>query len=244
MGTSNAGNVFPGAVVPFGMLSFSPETSRGNAYRTAAPGGYLYSASKIRGFSLTHMSGTGCAGGSGDIPIFPLAGEVTSSPQSDAKDELYASTYSHANEVAKPGYYKVGLDSGVTAELSATTRTGSAAFTFPADKAKTLMFRTSNSEVGSSDARVSIDAAHRTVSGSVTSGNFCGYLASVGQRSYYTLHFVAEFDQPFKNQGTWTDSTVTPGSTQATGGTTYGADGWMPPNKGSGGYVGFDQRHR
>jgi predicted alpha-1,2-mannosidase len=240
VGTSNAGDTFPGAVLPFGMFSFSPETSRGNAYRTAAPGGYLYGANKIRGFSLTHMSGTGCAGGSGDIPIFPLAGDVTTSPQSDAKDELYASTFSHSNEVAKPGYYKVGLDSGVTAELAATTRTGSAAFTFPADKAKTLMFRTSNSEVGSSDAQLSIDAAHRTISGSVTSGNFCGYLASVGQRSYYTLHFVAEFDQPFKNQGTWTDTAVTPGSTSARGGTTYGDDGWMPADKGSGGYVGFD----
>ncbi|MEU4195566.1 GH92 family glycosyl hydrolase [Kribbella sp. NPDC026611] len=240
IGASNAGNTFPGAVLPFGMFSFSPETSRGNAYRTAAPGGYLYGATRIRGFSLTHMSGTGCAGGSGDIPIFPLAGEVTTSPQSDAKDAVYASTFSHTNEVAKPGYYKVGLDSGVTAELAATTRTGSAAFTFPADKAKTLLFRTSNSEVGSSDAEVSIDPAKRTVSGSVTAGNFCGYLASVAQRSYYTLHFVAEFDQPFKNQGTWTDSTVTPGSTAARGGTTYGTDGWMPPNKGSGGYVGFD----
>jgi len=240
IGTSNLGDVFPGAVVPFGMLSFSPETSRGNAYRTAAPGGYLYSATKIRGFSLTHMSGTGCAGGSGDIPIFPLAGDVTTSPQNDAKDEVYASTFNHANEVAKPGYYKVGLDSGVTAELSATTRTGSAAFIFPADKAKTVLFRTSNSEVGSSDAQLTIDPAKRTVSGSVTSGNFCGYLASVGQRSYYTLHFVAEFDQPFTKQGTWTDTTVTPGSTSARGGTTYGTDGWMPANKGSGGYVGFD----
>jgi predicted alpha-1,2-mannosidase len=240
IGTSNLGDVFPGAVSPFGMFSFSPETSRGNAYRTAAPGGYLYSATKIRGFSLTHMSGTGCAGGSGDIPIFPLAGDVTSSPQSDAKDEVYASTFSHANEVAKAGYYKVGLDSGATAELSATPRTGSAEFTFPADKAKSLLFRTSNSEVGSSDAQISIDPETRTVSGEVTSGNFCGYLASVGRRSYYTLHFVAQFDQPFKNTGTWTDTTVTPGSTSARGGTTYGADGWMPPNKGSGGYVGFD----
>ncbi|MET7283273.1 GH92 family glycosyl hydrolase [Kribbella sp. NPDC005582] len=240
IGTSNLGDVFPGAVSPFGMFSFSPETSRGNAYRTAAPGGYLYSANKIRGFSLTHMSGTGCAGGSGDIPIFPYVGEVATSPQSDAKDAVYASTFSHANEVAKAGYYKVGLDSGATAELSATPRTGSAAFTFPADKAKSLLFRTSNSEVGSSDAQVSIDPKTRTVSGEVTSGNFCGYLASVGRRSYYTLHFVAEFDQPFKNTGTWTDSTVTPDSTSARGGTTYGADGWMPANKGSGGYVGFD----
>ncbi|TCC62404.1 glycoside hydrolase family 92 protein [Kribbella pittospori] len=240
IGTSNLGDVFPGAVTPFGMFSFSPETSRGNAYRTAAPGGYLYSATTIRGFSLTHMSGTGCAGGSGDIPIFPYVGDVTTSPQSDAKDAIYASTFDHTNEVAKPGYYQVGLDSGATAELSATTRTGSAAFTFPADKAKTLLFRTSNSEVGSSDADISIDPAKRTVSGSVTSGNFCGYLASVGRRSYYTLHFVAEFDQPFKNQGTWTDTTVIPGSTSAHGGTSYGVDGWMPPNKGSGGYVGFD----
>ncbi|WP_198676010.1 GH92 family glycosyl hydrolase [Kribbella monticola] len=242
IGTSNAGNVFPGAVTPFGMFSFSPETSRGNAYRTAAPGGYLYSASKIRGFSLTHMSGTGCAGGSGDIPIFPYAGEVTSSPQTDAKDEVYASTFSHANEVARPGYYKVGLDSGATAELAATTRTGSAAFTFPQDKPATVMFRTSNSEVGSSDAQLSIDPAKRTVTGSVTSGNFCGYLASVGRRSYYTLHFVAEFDQPFAKTGTWQDTTVTPGSTSAHGGTSYGVDGWMPPNKGSGGYVGFDAK--
>ncbi|WP_246486510.1 GH92 family glycosyl hydrolase [Kribbella qitaiheensis] len=242
IGTTNAGNVFPGAVTPFGMFSFSPETSRGNAYRTAAPGGYLYSAPKIRGFSLTHMSGTGCAGGSGDIPILPYAGDVTSSPQADAKDEVYASTFSHANEIAKPGYYKVGLDSGASAELAATTRTGSAKFTFPQDKPATVMFRTSNSEVGSSDAQVSIDPARQTVTGSVTSGNFCGYLASVGQRSYYTLHFVAEFDQPFAKTGTWQDTTVTPGSTSAHGGTTYGTDGWMPANKGSGGYVGFDAK--
>ncbi|WP_432940433.1 GH92 family glycosyl hydrolase [Kribbella sp. CA-253562] len=240
IGTSNLGDVFPGAVMPFGMFSFSPETSRGNQYRTAAPGGYLYDANRIRGFSLTHMSGTGCAGGSGDIPIFPYAGAVTTSPQTDAKDEVYASTFSHSNEIAKPGYYKVGLDSGATAELAATTRTGAATFTFPADKAKSLLFRTANSEVGSSDADVTIDPVKRTVTGSVTSGNFCGYLASVGQRSYYTLHFVAQFDQPFANHGTWKDATVSPGSTSATGGTTYGTDGWMPAGKGSGAYLGFD----
>lgn len=68
IGTKNGGNVFPGAVAPFGMLSWSPENTRGSATSTAAPGGYQYDATRIRGFSLTHMSGTGCAGGSGDIP--------------------------------------------------------------------------------------------------------------------------------------------------------------------------------
>src|SRR5947209_15984776 len=75
IGTANGGNVFPGAVLPFGMLSFSPENSRGNQTRTAAPGGYRYDATKIRGFSLTHLSGTGCAGASGDIPFFPYVGD-------------------------------------------------------------------------------------------------------------------------------------------------------------------------
>ncbi len=239
IGTSNLGDVFPGPVMPFGMFSFSPENSRGNAYRTAAPGGYRYDATKIRGFSLTHMSGTGCAGGSGDVPIFPHAGDVASSPQVDATDAVYASTFSHANEVARPGYYKVGLDSGVTAELGATTRTGSARFTFPAGKPSTVLFRTAHSEVGSSDATTTVDPAKRTITGSVTSGNFCGYLATVGQRSYYTLHFVAEFDQPITSHGTWRDNTVIPSGRVARGGTTYGTNGRMPAGIGTGAYVGF-----
>ena len=62
IGTTNLGNTFPGAVVPFGMFSCSPEASRGNTLRAAAPGGYQYDATKIRGFSLTHLSGHGLRG--------------------------------------------------------------------------------------------------------------------------------------------------------------------------------------
>lgn len=162
------------------MLSWSPENTRGNATRTAAPGGYQYDATRIRGFSLTHMSGTGCAGGSGDVPFFPYAGEVTSSPAADTKDAVYASDFSHADETAEPGHYTVGLKSGVTADLTATTRTGSGRFTFPEDKAASLLIRSANSEVGSTDAQIDIDPQRRTVSGSVTSGNFCGYLDPEG----------------------------------------------------------------
>ncbi|MFF8481296.1 GH92 family glycosyl hydrolase [Streptomyces antibioticus] len=240
IGTKNGGNVFPGAVTPFGMFSFSPENTRGDATRTAAPGGYHYDATRIRGFSLTHMSGTGCAGGSGDIPFFPYAGEVSSSPASDTKDAVYASDFSHADETAEPGHYKVGLASGVTADLTATARTGSARFTYPADKPASLLIRTANSEVGSTDSTVTIDPATRTVSGSVTSGNFCGYLDPEGRRSYYTLHFTARFDRAFKATGTWQDDKLTPGSTRASGGTGGFANGGRPvAGKGAGGYVEF-----
>ncbi|MFD7813059.1 GH92 family glycosyl hydrolase [Streptomyces sp. NPDC059785] len=240
IGTKNGGNVFPGAVTPFGMLSWSPETTRGDATRTTAPGGYQYDATRVRGFSLTHMSGTGCAGGSGDIPFFPYAGEVTSSPASDTKDAVYASDFAHPDETAEPGHYKVGLASGVTADLTATARTGSGRFTFPADKPASLLIRTANSEVGSTASDVHIDARTRTVSGSVTSGNFCGYLDPEGQRSYYTLHFTAHFDRAFEATGTWQDEKLSPGSTEASGGTGGFANGGRPvAGKGAGGYVTF-----
>ncbi|MFF3941821.1 GH92 family glycosyl hydrolase [Streptomyces phaeofaciens] len=241
IGTRNGGNVFPGAVTPFGMFSFSPENTRGDATRTAAPGGYHYDATRIRGFSLTHMSGTGCAGGSGDIPLFPYAGEVASSPASDTKDAVYASDFSHADESAEPGHYKVGLASGVTADLTATARTGSARFTYPDGKPASLLFRTANSEVGSTDSTITIDPATRTVSGSVTSGNFCGYLDPEGRRAYYTLHFTARFDRAFKATGTWKDDTLSPGSTSAGGGTGGFSSGGRPvAGKGAGGYVEFE----
>ncbi|GED84147.1 GH92 family glycosyl hydrolase [Streptomyces sp. 6-11-2] len=240
IGTRNAGNVFPGAVVPFGMLSFSPENTRGDATRTAAPGGYQYDATRIRGFSLTHMSGTGCAGGSGDIPFFPYAGKVTSSPASDTKDAVYASGFSHSDETAEPGHYSVGLASGVTADLTATARTGSARFTCPADKPASLLVRTANSEVGSTDSSLTIDPAKRTVSGSATSGNFCGYLDPEGRRAYYTLYFTARFDRPFKATGTWQDDKLNQGATSANGGTGGFANGGRPvAGKGAGGYVEF-----
>ncbi|MFJ2017516.1 GH92 family glycosyl hydrolase [Streptomyces nodosus] len=240
IGTKNGGNVFPGAVVPSGILSFSPENTTGDATRTAAPGGYQYDATRIRGFSLTHMSGTGCAGGSGDIPFFPYAGEVTSSPAADTKNAVYAADFKHSDETAEPGHYRVGLASGVTADLTATARTGSARFTYPGGTPASLLIRTADSEVGSTDSSITIDPAARTVSGSVTSGNFCGYLDPEGRRSYYTLYFTARFDRPFKATGTWQDDKLSPGSTSATGGAGGFSDGGRPvKGKGAGGYVEF-----
>ncbi|MDX2546508.1 GH92 family glycosyl hydrolase [Streptomyces sp. WI04-05B] len=242
IGTRNGGDVFPGAVVPFGMLSWSPENTRGDATRTAAPGGYHYDANRIRGFSLTHMSGTGCAGGSGDIPFFPYAGQVTSSPASDTEDAVYAADFSHADETAEPGRYTVSMASGVTADLTATTRTGSARFTYPPGRPASMLIRTANSEVGSTDSTVTIDPAARTVSGSVTSGNFCGHLDPEGRRPYYTLHFTARFDRDFRATGTWQDDRLSPGTTSASGGTGgFTANSGRPvAGKGAGGYVEFE----
>ncbi|WP_157105694.1 GH92 family glycosyl hydrolase [Sphingomonas sp. TDK1] len=244
IGTTNGGNVFPGVSLPFGMVAFSPEETPLPGQRTAsaAPGGYEWRANGIRGFSLTHVSGTGCTGASGDIPIMPVTGAVEMSPASAAAGMRYASMLDHAEETASPGRYAVRLGNGVKVDLGATDRTAVGRFTFPADRPANLLFRTSDSEVGSTASTIAIDPVTRTVTGSVTSGNFCGYLAADRRESYYTLHFVAVFDQPFEVGGTWRDDKVMPGAAQGGGGTSYGTEGHPPAGKGAGGWIRFDPK--
>jgi len=239
IGTAAGGNVFPGAVVPFGMVQWSPETTRGDHSRVAAPGGYAYDVPRVRGFSLTHLSGTGCRGASGDIPFFPHTGPLRFSPAADSTDRFYAARFAHANETAEAGYYQVRLQSGVNVELTATARTGTGRFTFPAGDTATMLIRVSDTEIGSGDAEVHVDVAARTVSGWVSSGNFCGYIDPVSRHDYYTLYFVAEFDRAFDAVGTWENGTLLPDSTAARGGTTYGTDGYPVNGLGSGAYVRF-----
>jgi predicted alpha-1,2-mannosidase len=246
IGTAHGGNTWPGATRPFGMIAWSPTSTNGDQTNAPAANGYEYNTTKLRGFSLTHVNGAGCSpGAAGDVPILPYAGTVDSSPTADTKDATYVGTWSHANETASPGRYTVTLDSGVRSDLAVTTRAGIADFTFPADKAASLLFRTSNSLNGSENADITIDPATRTVSGSVLTGGFCGRRGNGGgatnpnRRSYYRLYFSAVFDRDFASTGTWQNSTVTPGGTTATGGEGYltGAD---RAGRGSGGWVGFD----
>ncbi|WP_254060011.1 GH92 family glycosyl hydrolase [Granulicella sp. L56] len=239
VGTANGGNVFPGATMPFGMVQFSPEATPVNLKRMiAAPGGYEYRANRLRGFSLTNVEGWGCAGGSGDVPLMPITDAVEGSPSADFR-HAYSAAFSHADEKAEPGSYRVKLGNGVEVELAAATRMGIATFKFPEGKPARVLVRTSDSEVGSTAAQTRIDAATGTVTGSVRSGNFCGYIGTEDRRPYYTLHFVARFDRPVTETGAWIDDKVTPGATTAEGGTGFGPKGFPEAGHGSGVWLGF-----
>ena len=101
--------------------------------------------------------------------------------------------------------------------IDAPPAIGIGRFTYPTAQPATMLIRTSDTQIGSSDASVDVDAANRTITGSVTSGNFCGYLSPAGRHSYYTLHFVAIFDRPFTAHGTWQGKAVTRDSTSSRG---------------------------
>ncbi len=196
-----AGNTFPGAVAPFGMVQWSPDTVK------SQPGGYFYDDNVLNGFSLTHLSGAGCSTYQ-DIPFIPYVGEVSTSPATDPAH--YTSKFSHTGEHATAGAYDVTLDSGAKVELSATQRTGSARLTYPAGASSTLLVNTSGSVNGTDDA--SITLGKDTISGWATSGRFCG------AQNSYRVYFSAKFDTPFESIGTWKNGAVTPGKSAETGG--------------------------
>ncbi len=206
-----AGNTFPGAVAPFGMLQWSPDTVPSLDNFT---GRYTYSDSRIRGFSLTHLSGAGCAA-FGDVPILPVPGTIDSSPVSglsaDYREDLLPA-FSHEHEQAGPGRYAVTLDPGtdhaVDVELAARTRAGAGRFHFASDQG-TFLVNAGGSSMADTLAEVEVDPARRTVSGTSGGGAFCY------QDSRYTLHFTIRFDRPFDSYGTWTKAALTPGSTSA-----------------------------
>jgi predicted alpha-1,2-mannosidase len=195
IGTQNDGNTYPGAAVPFGMVQLSPDTGHNT--------GYDYNQNKIQGFSSVHLSGVGCGLG-GDLPTLPTTGAVTSTD--DAK---YAASFSHADESASPGAYKVKLGTGITAELTATTHTGWQRYTFPATDQANVMLDSGQAlhKVTSSTVTVVDD---RTVLTAITGSGFCQ------DTKPYTLYTETRFDRPFLSFGTWNGSTVTAGSRTST----------------------------
>lgn len=192
IGTSGAVDDFPGADVPFGMVQWSPDTPS-----RPAGGGYEYNDKSVTGFSLTHISGPGCAA-SGDIPILPSSGALGSDPGSATLP------LDHTAETAQAGYYKLA-SKGIITELTSTLRSGAARFTFPKADQSNLTFKLSDSAAGSSNTRFQV-VSPTEVTGSVTSGAFCG------ATDQYTVYFDMTFDQPITGYGTYQNSSVANGA--------------------------------
>lgn len=132
IGSGGHGHVFVGANVPFGAVQVGPN----NIYKGWDwCSGYHFSDSLIIGFSQLHLSGTGI-GDLADVLIMPYTGE---SRLDKGKQEYphggYLSTFSHENEVVKPGYYSVEMDNGVKVELAASERVGFHRYFFPKNQA-------------------------------------------------------------------------------------------------------------
>ena len=159
IGTVGNGNTFLGPVMPYGMVQLGP-------YQRYPRGDF--EKGTIYGFSHTHVSGMAGGGNA-------AAGDVIFMPVIIDKDtvQTFSSAFRHDNEQAEPGYYSVLLDdSGIRAELTATTRTGLHRYTFP--------------EAGHGAVMLKINNGDLKVDGEEISGV-----------NNHKVYFVARFSTPF-----------------------------------------------
>lgn len=172
------GNTYPTIAVPFPVHSWSPQTGKnGDGWK------YTWSAKTIRGFQQVHQ----CSPWMGDYAVFslmPVSGTL------EVGEEKRASSFSHADEIAKPHYYKVKLGNGVTAEIAPAERSGHMRFSFPKgeDAFVVLDGYTKTSEV-------TIYPKERKITGYVRNGTFIP--------KDFRCYFEMQFDQPFVSYGTW-----------------------------------------
>ncbi|UKN02074.1 GH92 family glycosyl hydrolase [Paracrocinitomix mangrovi] len=129
IGTGGHGHTYPGVAVPFGMMQLSPD-SRLAGWDGCS--GYHYSDDYIYGFSHTHLSGTGVSD-YGDLLIFPFTGDNKwNNSYRKEKDKGYGSKFSHEDEEAHAGYYRVRLeDLDINCEFTTTTRCGYHKYFYP-----------------------------------------------------------------------------------------------------------------
>ena len=126
IGTGGHGHTYPGATMPFGMMQLSPDT-RLDGWDGCS--GYHYSDNEIYGFSHTHLSGTGILD-YGDVLLMPTNKQVFNNGADG--NPGYKSTFSHENETAEPGFYKVHLeDTNIDVELTVSKRSGVHKYQFP-----------------------------------------------------------------------------------------------------------------
>ena len=181
IGTDFTGNTYPGAQVPFGSIQLSPDNGLPGWNRIS---GYYYPDSTIAGFSHTHLSGTG-AGDLYDIMFMPVT-----RPYKEAEPPLgIHSSFSHNDEFASAGYYRVLLkDYNINVELTATERCGIQRYTFP--KAESSIFLNLKKAMNwdfTLDSYIEV----------VDSCTIRGYRISQGWSPEQHVYFQTRFSRPF-----------------------------------------------
>ena len=171
------GNTYPTTAVPYPMNSWSPQTGKnGDGWK------YQYSATTIRGFQPTHQ----CSPWVGDYGVFSLMPV----PELVVDESKRATPFSHDKEIAKPHYYKVTLENGITTEFSPTTRSAHFRFSFPAKGDAFLVL-----DGYTKTSQVQIDVANHRITGYVHNGAF--------STKTHKNYFIIQFDKPFVSYGTW-----------------------------------------
>ena len=172
------GNTYPLVSLPFAMNTWTPHTGpNGEGWK------YQYFLDVIRGFQQSHQ----CSSWVNDYGVYtlmPVTGNLT------LLDKDRGAKFSHANEIAKPHYYKVTFDNKITTEMSPTTRGAHLKFAFPKGKPAYIVL-----DGYTKLSMVKVLPKERKIIGWVNNVRWAP--------DNFKNYFVIEFDKPFKAYGTW-----------------------------------------
>ena len=197
IGTTNGGNVFPGATLPYGLAKAVADVDGQNT------GGFGMDGSNVTGFSSVHDSGTGGNPSLGNFPLFPQV------CQDDVLDNCMFRIgdrkvhYKMDSVVAKPGHFSIELDSGVKANMTVSEHAALYKFTFPSSgKTQHPLVLLDLTDLWQSRQNASINVDEKT--GRMT-GNGT-FLPSFGAGSYQ-LHFCVDyFGGDVHDTGVWVNN--------------------------------------
>jgi predicted alpha-1,2-mannosidase len=218
LGVSGGGNVFPGPVVPFGMIKPGPDM--------VAPEGHDPNAGwnaegAIRGFSQTHVSGTGGGDKYGNILVQATTGEVT--PLDSASPR--------AEEKASAGLYSVSLARyGVGVEITAARRSAIYQLRYPVGAKANLLFDVGHFLLSGmrTGERQSLVASEIKV---LSPMELAGSTSITGgwnkQPNAYTVYFYARTDTPAASWGTWLEGDLQPGGRSVDGAVQSRSGAWL-----------------
>lgn len=213
IGTGGDARVTPVASVPFGMMELGADTRPMGS-------GYHYNDSTILGFSHLHKSGGGCADFL-DILFMPLPGDTRCDTLQEVRSRQYQSPFSHNNEEAVPGYYRVGLYAGaMDVELTASRRCGIQRYTYHTDAGHTPLLV--DLEYGSQCACTiepehDVDTVYAAFIEMVDSFTIRGYRKSNGWAYHQQVYFYTTFSSPIHSTTFYVDNFRVDGRTSVSG---------------------------
>jgi predicted alpha-1,2-mannosidase len=190
IGSGMHGKVVPATVVPFGMVQCGPNTREGDV-------GYNYYDTKIQGFSHVNKGGSGCSDFH-DILFVPLSGNRWDTKNYSYPKEGFPTEFSHDNEIASPGYYRVNFGNLET-ELTVTSRCALHKYTFNERGNNFLAIDLKHGSEGA--CTIVKEDSYDTVNTSkikiIDNQTIEGYRISNGWAKEQHVYFYAKFSKPF-----------------------------------------------
>lgn len=218
LGAAGGGNVFPGPVLPFGEIKPGPDMDRG-AGQDANAG--WWETGDIRGFSQTHVSGTGGGAKYGNILVTATTGKIAPSDSESPR----------AQEHASAGYYSVTLARyGIHAEIAAARRAAIYRFSFPQGQQENLLVDVSHclvSGLRTHENQIPVSSTVQILSPTQIAGSTTVRGGWNKQPIPNTVYFYAETDTPALSSGTWLGAQLHPGSREARGTAATFVGAWL-----------------